>query len=83
MKKIFLSFCLFSFVAFSISAFDWGGVVNNNTQVGANADAGVGVTQSNAAYLWMQSSFSDDLLFSSEVMARRTLGDVRKMINSG
>lgn len=68
MKKIFLSFCLFSFVAFSISAFDWGGVVNNNTQVAANADAGVGVTQSNAAYLWMQSSFSDDLLFSSEVM---------------
>ena len=68
MKKIFLSICLLSLVSFSVSAYDWGGVLNNSTQFAYNDKAGSSVTQSNAAYLWLQSKFSDDLLFSSEVM---------------
>lgn len=68
MKKIFLSICLLSLVSVSVSAYDWGGVFNNSTHFAYNDKAGSSVTQSNAAYLWLQSKFSDDLLFSSEVM---------------
>lgn len=73
MKKIFLSICLLSLVSFSISAYDFGGVLNNNTQFVSNDKAGAVVIQSNAAYLWLQSKLSDDLLFSSEVMYKYKL----------
>jgi hypothetical protein len=69
MKKIFLSICLLSFVSFSISAFDWGGILNNNTQGNKTESFGASITQSNALYLWTLSEITDtDLMFSSEIM---------------